>query len=139
MLNLKPSDVVRCLSLPRATRAVLTAACLVLLCVWCSDAEAPSTRAVTAEVECPAVVDVRQDATTTGQAGRTVPESPEEWMQRRPCRPENDEVEIRSACYLPLERKPPCKAAQYEWAGRCFAAIAKQRRPSTSIDAKLGD
>lgn len=85
------------------------------------------------------MVDVRQDGTFTGQAGRKVPKTPEEWMQRTPCDSERDELAVNGACFLPLERKPPCKTSQYEWQGRCLAAVAKQRRPSTSIDATLGD
>lgn len=140
MLNLKPSDVLRCCLFSRRTaRAVLTASGVVLLCVWCSDAEAPTARPVYADVECPAVVDVRQDSTLTGQAGRTVPKTPEDWMQTRPCKPEHDEVEINSACFVELARKPPCKTGQYEYGMKCWAAVAKQRRPSTSIDKALGD
>lgn len=140
MLNLKPVDVLRSrYTALRATRAVLTASGLVLLCVWCSDAEAPSTREPYPEVECPAVVDVRQDDVFTGQAGRKVPSKPENWMQRAPCKPENDETEIAGACFVELARKPPCKPGQYEHTGRCWAAIAKQRRPSTSIGATMGD
>lgn len=123
----------------RPLRPLLAACLAVIICVWCHDAEAPTSREVVAVVECPAVVDVRQDGTATGMAGRKVPETPDDWMQRRPCDSERDEVEIKGACFMPLERKPPCRSSQYEWQGRCFAAIAKQRRPNTSINGALGD
>lgn len=140
MLNLKPEDILtHRTSVKRATRAVAASAAVILLSVWCSDAEAPSTREPYPEVECPAVVDVRQDDTLTGQAGRKVPAKPEDWQQRAPCRSENDETEIAGACFIELARKPPCKSGQYESQGRCWAAIAKQRRPSTSIGTTLGD
>lgn len=119
---------------PKWTGPALAAALFVFVTTWGTAADAPTHAAEEVEVECPTVVDVRQDGTLGVQAGRTVPTRPEPWMQQKPCRTESDEVEISGACFLPLERKPPCKSAQYEWGGRCFAAIARQRRPDTSIE-----
>lgn len=129
------------LSVLRAKRAVLATVAACLLTVWCHDAEAPGrkSRSPSVEVECPAVVDVRQDAAYTGMAGRSIPPKPEEWQQREPCRTERDEVALGGACYVELARKPPCKAGQFEAQGRCWAAVARQKRPSTSVDKALGD
>lgn len=123
----------------RPLRPLIVACLAVIVCVWCHDAEAPTSREVVAVVECPAVVDVRQDGTATGMAGRSIPAKPEEWQQTKPCRTERDEVELSGACYVELARKPPCKAGQYETAGKCWAAVARQRRPNTSINGALDD
>lgn len=125
----------------RLARTLVAGASVVLVSTWCMSAEAPThaERAPDVYVECPTVVDVRQEGTLSAQAGRAVPAKPEEWQKRAPCSTDTDEVDIRGGCYLELARKPPCKPGQYESGGKCFAAIARQKRPDTSVEGTRGE
>lgn len=98
------------------------------------------TRAAVAESTdagpAPVVTDVSRDGTLAAQAGRTLPQEPAGWQKRAPCDASNrDEEAVHGACYVRVPRRPPCKPAQYEYAGACFEAVSKAKRPDTSMDA----
>lgn len=62
-------------------------------------------------------------------AGKLPATFPEYW-KRRPC--EQTQREVRSACFLVLEQRPPC-ADGYEHEGRCLVPIAATAPAPNSI------
>jgi hypothetical protein len=81
----------------------------------------------------PVVTDTSPDGVLAAQAGRTVPREPERWQKRAPCL-EDVEERLFGACYVRAARKPPCPPALFEHGAACFVAVAKSKRPDTSVD-----
>lgn len=81
----------------------------------------------------PAFTDTSPDGVLAAQAGRSVPREPERWQKRVPCLPDAEEA-LSGACYIRAARKPPCPPALFEAEGACFVAVAKSKRPDTSVE-----
>lgn len=67
------------------------------------------------------------------KAGRPVPANPEPWQKVPPCLPDTEES-LSGACYVRAARRPPCPPSLYESGSACFVAVARARRPNTSME-----
>lgn len=76
------------------------------------------------------LADLTSDGGTQQRLG--VPRKPEAWQKPPPCDEDFGEVALFGACYVKLEKKPPCGKLR-EYNGGCFRGIAKAPRPPSSV------
>jgi hypothetical protein len=95
-----------------------------------SGPRAPEVVTATAGVEVSPEEVAFTDRADAGVGPLRIPEAPEPWQKRPPCK--RGEHAVRGACYqrFPLEdMAPPCELGIFEWNRQCWRAI-KESPPS---------
>jgi hypothetical protein len=73
---------------------------------------------------------------------RTIPLKPETWQAKPPCRRDEGEVEVRSACWIPTTMRPPCGKLYRHPAPPdsgvtgdvCYRAVRAEPKPPTTLE-----